>query len=67
MIKVPVGSVIYVFATFDNTLDNPENLFDPPRTIRERNGSKETTDEMFQFIITYLPYEEGDESVDLSP
>lgn len=67
MLKVPLGSVIYVSATFDNTRDNPENPFDPPRTIRERNGSMGTTDEMFQFIITYLPYEVGDEDISLSP
>jgi hypothetical protein len=24
-----------------------------------------TTDEMFQFIITYLPYQKGDENVSL--
>ena len=67
MIKIPQGSVIYVSATFDNTLDNPENPFDPPRTIRERKGSMGTTDEMFQFIITYLPYKDGDEMVNLAP
>ncbi len=67
MVKIPVGSVIYVSATFDNTLDNPENPFNPPRTIRERNGSMGTTDEMFQFIITYLPYKEGDEHISLQP
>ncbi len=44
---------VIVFGTFDNTSDNPENPFDPPRLIRERNGSMGTTDEMFQFIISY--------------
>lgn len=67
MLKIPVGSVIYVHGTFDNTLDNPENPYDPPRTIRERNGSMGTTDEMFQFIISYLPYKQGDEEVSLAP
>jgi len=67
MLKIPLGSVIYVSATFDNTTDNPENPFNPPRTIRERNGSMGTTDEMFQFIITYLPYKEGDELISLQP
>jgi hypothetical protein len=67
MVKLPIGTVIYVEAVFDNTLNNPENPFDPPRTIRERNGSMGTTDEMFQFIITYLPYEDGDENISLAP
>jgi hypothetical protein len=67
MIKIPKGSVIFVEAVFDNTLDNPENPFNPPRLIRERKGSMGTTDEMFQFIITYLPYEKGDELISLAP
>jgi hypothetical protein len=25
-----------------------------------------TTDEMLQFIITYMPYEKGDENIDLT-
>lgn len=67
MLKIPKESVIYVTGVFDNTLDNPENPFNPPRTIRERKGSMGTTDEMFQFIITYLPYKEGDENISLAP
>lgn len=67
MLKIPAGSEIIVFATFDNTSNNPENPFSPPRLIRERNGSMGTTDEMFQFIISYLPYEEGDEDISLAP
>ena len=67
MVKIPKESTLYVYATFDNTEDNPENPFHPPRLIRERNGSMGTTDEMFQFIITYLPYEQGDEKKSLDP
>ena len=67
MVKIPKGSSVYVYATFDNTEDNPENPFHPPRLIRERQGSMGTTDEMFQFIITYLPYKEGDEKKNLDP
>ena len=67
MVKVPEGSTIYVYATFDNTENNPENPFHPPRLIRERKGSMGTVDEMFQFIITYLPYQEGDENISLDP
>jgi len=26
-----------------------------------------TTDEMFQFIITFVPYEPGDENISLDP
>ncbi|MES1222734.1 MAG: hypothetical protein ABUT20_44990 [Bacteroidota bacterium] len=65
MLKVPQGSTIYVYGTYDNTASNPLNPFHPPRTVAERDGSMRTTDEMFQFIITYLPYQNGDESISL--
>jgi hypothetical protein len=65
MVKIPEGSTIYVYGTFDNTSQNPLNPFHPPRTISERDGSMRTTDEMFQFIITYLPYEPNDETISL--
>ena len=37
----------------------------PPRVVAERNGSMRTTDEMFQLIITYIPYQQGDENISL--
>ena len=44
-------------------------LFDPPQRIQERTdlfgAGMKTTDEMLQFIITYLPYELGDEEIEL--
>jgi hypothetical protein len=68
--KVPKGSTIVLEAIFDNTLKNPNNPNNPPRQIGERldNGgaSMRTTDEMLQFIITYMPYQKGDELIDLS-
>lgn len=67
LLKIPKGSVIKVEASFDNTLDNLDNPFDPPRLITGREGSMKTTDEMFQFIINYLPYEDGDENISLDP
>ncbi|MBC7382074.1 MAG: cytochrome c [Bacteroidia bacterium] len=65
LLKIPMGSTIYVEGTYDNTTANPENPFNPPRLIRERNGSMRTTDEMFQLIITYVPYKKGDEAISL--
>ena len=35
------------------------------KEIREREGSMKTTDEMFQLIITYVPYQVGDENISL--
>ena len=65
MQKIPAGSTIFVYGTYDNTKNNPLNPFNPPRVVAEREGGMRTTDEMFQFIITYLPYQKGDENVSL--
>ncbi|HXU26002.1 MAG TPA: hypothetical protein VN698_02130, partial [Bacteroidia bacterium] len=61
------GSTIYAFGTYDNTDKNPYNPFHPPRDCNERNDfmSMGTTEEMFQFIFTYLHYQPGDEQIDL--
>ncbi|MGB0871187.1 MAG: hypothetical protein ACPGSD_16475 [Flavobacteriales bacterium] len=59
------GTTIIVEATFDNTTDNLDNPFDPPRLVTDREGSMKTTDEMFQFIVNYLPYKKGDENISL--
>jgi len=69
MLKIPAGSVIYVEAEFDNTAKNPNNPYSPPQEIKERyefgGAGMRTTDEMLQFIITWLPYQNGDEQVSL--
>jgi len=69
MLKIPRGSTIYVDATFDNTSDNPNNPNKPPIAVGERltlgGASMRTTDEMLQFIISYLPYQIGDEKISL--
>lgn len=68
MLKIPKGSVIHAEGIYDNTLDNPNNPYDPPRTVVEPvNRDMKTTDEMFQFIITWLPYQNGDENIRLEP
>lgn len=66
-VKLDAGSTIFVYGTFDNTTINPNNPFNPPRLINQGNGieSMKTTEEMFQFIFTYMPYIEGDELINL--
>jgi hypothetical protein len=66
-LKLEAGSSIHVYGTYDNTSRNPNNPYHPPRTITQGNGieSMKTTEEMFQFIFTYMPYKEGDEKIDL--
>jgi hypothetical protein len=65
LLPLPSGTVIYVEGTYDNTSKNPNNPYFPPRLIIERNGSMRTTDEMFQLIIQYIPYQQGDENIKL--
>lgn len=66
-VKLESGTTIHVYGSFDNRNENPNNPFHPPHTITQGNGveSMKTTEEMFQFIFTYMPYKEGDERIDL--
>jgi hypothetical protein len=63
LLRLPRGTTIYAEGVYDNTESNPNNPYHPPREIRERNGSMKTTDEMFQLIVTYVPYRPGDENI----
>lgn len=68
MVKIPAGSIIHVEGTYDNTEKNVNNPYFPPRVIVDRGDkfdSMKTTNEMLQFIITYLPYQTGDENITL--
>jgi len=69
MLPLKKGTTIYVEGVYDNTENNPLNPFHPPQVISEREGSMRTTDEMFQFIISYTTSQPGDEkvSLDISP
>lgn len=66
-VKLEKGSSIHVYGSFDNTNSNPNNPYHPPQTITQGNGveSMKTSEEMFQFIFTYMAYKEGDEKIDL--
>ena len=65
MLPLKKGTTIFVEGTYDNTDNNPLNPFHPPQVIQEREGSMRTTDEMFQFIISYTLSQPGDENVSL--
>jgi hypothetical protein len=65
MLKIPAGSTIIMEGVFDNTSNNPFNPNQPPQLVSDKNGSMRTKDEMFQLIVTYLPYENGDENISL--
>lgn len=66
-VKITKGTTIKVFGTFDNTSKNPNNPNNPPKLVTQGDGVKsmQTTEEMFQFIFTYLPYQNGDEKINL--
>jgi hypothetical protein len=66
MVKVPKGSTIFAEGEYDNTRQNLNNPFSPPQRVTDKNGSMKATDEMFQFIVTYLPYQPGDEEISLA-
>ena len=69
MVHIPRGSTIFAVAEFDNTIGNPNNPNNPPQMVSERleyeGSSMRASDEMFQFIITYLGYMPGDEQISL--
>lgn len=65
MVKIPKGSLMVAEGVYDNTRQNLNNPFSPPRLVTDQNGSMKSTDEMFQFIVTYVPYREGDEHLSL--
>jgi hypothetical protein len=65
MVKIPAGSTIVAEGVYDNTRANLNNPFSPPRLVKDQNGSMRSTDEMFQFIVSYLPYQAGDEDISL--
>ncbi|WP_229239305.1 monooxygenase [Emticicia agri] len=58
LLKIPAGSTFIVEATYDNSAENPENPFNPPRDITYGWG---TNDEMLNLVLYYLEYKEGDE------
>jgi hypothetical protein len=65
ILRLVAGTVIHVEGTYDNTENNPLNPFSPPQVVSEKEGSMRTTDEMFQFIVSYMPYRTGDENTEL--
>lgn len=54
------GSTVIAKAVYDNTIDNPNNPSNPPRTVR---WGENTTDEMYYLPLLYVPYKQGDEDI----
>lgn len=60
--KIPSGSYLKAEATYDNTVNNPDNPNDPPQWVYAGEG---TTDEMFLVYFHFLAYQAGDENINL--
>lgn len=54
------GSTIHVYATYDNTANNPSNPNQPPKFV---TWGEKTTDEMLFLPISYVFYKAGDENI----
>ena len=54
------GSKIHAFATYDNTLTNPNNPNNPLKIVTWGEGTK---DEMYYLPLLYVPYKSGDENI----
>lgn len=61
LLKIPAGSTFIVEATYDNSAENPENPFTPPKDIGYGWGTK---DEMLNLVLYYLDYKDGDENIE---
>lgn len=61
-IKVPRGSTLYYEASYDNTTSNPENPNKPPKLV---TWGEATTDEMLLCYFHWLPYQPGDEGMNM--
>lgn len=61
LLKIPAGTTFIVEASYDNSVENPENPYNPPREIGYGWGTK---DEMLNLVLYYLDYKEGDENIE---
>lgn len=62
MLKIPKGSTLYIEGLFDNSTNNPNNPFNPPRFV---GNSMRQHDEMLELIISFFDYKPGDEKLPL--
>lgn len=62
MKKIPANSKWYTIASYDNTTNNPYNPSNPPQNVSWGEG---TTDEMLLVGFYYVPYQEGDENIEM--
>lgn len=59
-LKIPLGSVLWAQAHYNNTNTNPHNPSSPPQLV---TLGEETTDEMMLVYFQYMLYKPGDENI----
>jgi hypothetical protein len=61
---IPQGSTLVIEASYDNTAGNPFNPNNPPKVITSE-GDMRSDQEMMTLLMLYVPYEDGDENIEL--
>lgn len=64
MVKIPSGSTLHAEAVYDNSIYNPENPYNPPQDVLFEWGMNDDS-EMMRLVLLYLPYQIGDELIQL--
>jgi hypothetical protein len=59
-VKIPNLTNFRAFATYDNTVNNPENPSSPPVNV---SLGESTYDEMMLVFFAFMPYQSGDENL----
>lgn len=62
LLYLPKNTEIHAFATYDNTVNNPLNPYNPPRFVTWGEG---TADEMYYLPLLWVPYQPGDENLSM--
>lgn len=60
VVRIPSGTMMHAYATYDNSTDNPHQPNDPPQNVFQGEA---TTDEMMLVYFAYMAYQPGDENI----
>ncbi|MEO8416116.1 MAG: cytochrome c [Ginsengibacter sp.] len=63
-VLIPIGSKLVIETSYDNTANNPFNPNSPPKIITSE-GDMRSDQEMMTLLMLYVPYEDGDENIEL--
>ncbi len=64
LVRLPVQSQLKAVATYDNTINNPNQPVNPPQLV---TAGEETTDEMMVIFYLYTYWMPGDENIVIDP